>query len=508
MERAAGVVRVSGRPAAVDKVFVAVDEEHGRGTLLWALQNLAKEGAMIVIVHVHCPAQTIRVMGVEVHHTMINPQVFRCQKLTTENDEVAKGLEELIALHGITHLVMGAAADGRYSNALLSWRLNWSKTACRLMEAAKESCKIWFTCKGHLVCTREGNGKSFAKLPPPTEEALIEVQYFRELAHEESTKRRKTEQDLFSALQMIGEWKMLHQHEIWGRQAIEEQYLRDRQEVREMIRKFEAIYDQLDDVQELKWRITEMETARKNHKEALITSNNFIKILQADNENLQQELMQRITEMESAREGHKEELAVSKSRIKMLQADKKKLQRELKQCITEMESARKDHKEELVTSNYLVKKLQADNKKLHYDLNRCITDIQSARKDYEEELTTSKYLVELLQSDKETLQKDLQAALTEAVDLRRKSLLSSASEADSTSPPSYFVCPISQEVMSDPHVAADGFTYGGEEIRGWLDSGHDTSPMTNLKLSHSVLTPNRALRSAILEWQQQQQHST
>lgn len=61
MERAAGVVRVSGRPAAVDKVFVAVDEEHGRGTLLWALQNLAKEGAMIVIVHVHCPAQTIRV---------------------------------------------------------------------------------------------------------------------------------------------------------------------------------------------------------------------------------------------------------------------------------------------------------------------------------------------------------------------------------------------------------------------------------------------------------------
>jgi len=66
-----------------------------------------------------------------------------------------------------------------------------------------------------------------------------------------------------------------------------------------------------------------------------------------------------------------------------------------------------------------------------------------------------------------------------------------------------------QDVMNDPHVAADGFTYEGEEIRGWLDSGHDTSPMTNLKLSHSVLTPNRALRSAILEWQQQQhQNST
>jgi hypothetical protein len=30
-------------------------------------------------------------------------------------DDVAKGLEELITLHGITRLVMGAAADQHYS---------------------------------------------------------------------------------------------------------------------------------------------------------------------------------------------------------------------------------------------------------------------------------------------------------------------------------------------------------------------------------------------------------
>lgn len=59
-----------------------------------------------------------------------------------------------------------------------------------------------------------------------------------------------------------------------------------------------------------------------------------------------------------------------------------------------------------------------------------------------------------------------------------------------------------QEVMNDPHITADGFTYEGEEIRGWIESGHDTSPMTNLKLTRTVLIPNRALRSAILEWQQ------
>ncbi|KAA8516058.1 hypothetical protein F0562_019237 [Nyssa sinensis] len=69
--------------------------------------------------------------------------------------------------------------------------------------------------------------------------------------------------------------------------------------------------------------------------------------------------------------------------------------------------------------------------------------------------------------------------------------------------PAYFVCPIFQEILQDPHVAADGFTYEAEALRGWLDSGHDTSPMTNLKLAHCNLVPNHTLRSAIQEWLQQ-----
>ncbi|CAL0304690.1 unnamed protein product [Lupinus luteus] len=68
--------------------------------------------------------------------------------------------------------------------------------------------------------------------------------------------------------------------------------------------------------------------------------------------------------------------------------------------------------------------------------------------------------------------------------------------------PPYFVCPIFQEVMQDPHVAADGFTYEAEAIRGWLDSGHDTSPMTNSRLTHHNLVPNHALRSSIQDWLQ------
>ncbi|KAL4621985.1 hypothetical protein ACB092_06G264800 [Castanea dentata] len=76
------------------------------------------------------------------------------------------------------------------------------------------------------------------------------------------------------------------------------------------------------------------------------------------------------------------------------------------------------------------------------------------------------------------------------------------STKEHSEPPPYFLCPISQDVMEDPHVAADGFTYEEKVLREWFDGGHDTSPMTNLKLEHCNLVPNYALRSAIQEWQQ------
>ncbi|XP_048531037.1 U-box domain-containing protein 33-like [Triticum urartu] len=68
--------------------------------------------------------------------------------------------------------------------------------------------------------------------------------------------------------------------------------------------------------------------------------------------------------------------------------------------------------------------------------------------------------------------------------------------------PPYFICPILQDVMREPLIAADGFTYEAEAIREWIDSGHHTSPMTNLELLHRDLLPNHALRSAIQEWLQ------
>ncbi|KAH7519234.1 hypothetical protein FEM48_Zijuj08G0014300 [Ziziphus jujuba var. spinosa] len=65
--------------------------------------------------------------------------------------------------------------------------------------------------------------------------------------------------------------------------------------------------------------------------------------------------------------------------------------------------------------------------------------------------------------------------------------------------PSHYYCPILQEIMDDPHIAADGFTYEYQAIKAWLEK-HKVSPSTKLKLEHTMLTPNHTLRSAIHDW--------
>lgn len=67
------------------------------------------------------------------------------------------------------------------------------------------------------------------------------------------------------------------------------------------------------------------------------------------------------------------------------------------------------------------------------------------------------------------------------------------------SAPSYYFCPISQEVMEDPYIAADGFTYERRAIQAWL-AKHNVSPVTKLALDHTDAIPNRTLRECILEW--------
>ena len=68
-------------------------------------------------------------------------------------------------------------------------------------------------------------------------------------------------------------------------------------------------------------------------------------------------------------------------------------------------------------------------------------------------------------------------------------------------PPADLVCPISQELMTDPVFTADGSTYDRPHIAKWLRT-HTTDPVTNASLQSKRLTPNRSMRSMVAEWRQ------
>ena len=72
-------------------------------------------------------------------------------------------------------------------------------------------------------------------------------------------------------------------------------------------------------------------------------------------------------------------------------------------------------------------------------------------------------------------------------------------EASRSVPPDACYCPISLNIMKDPVIASDGFTYDRESIELWLRD-HETSPTTNDVLSTKTLFPNRTLKSLIQEW--------
>lgn len=77
-----------------------------------------------------------------------------------------------------------------------------------------------------------------------------------------------------------------------------------------------------------------------------------------------------------------------------------------------------------------------------------------------------------------------------------------AAAAPPPQPPTEFLCPITQDLMSDPVVCADGHSYERSAIAAWLAGGHATSPLTGARLPSAALTPNYALRSIIRDWRE------
>ncbi|PRP78102.1 hypothetical protein PROFUN_11614 [Planoprotostelium fungivorum] len=65
--------------------------------------------------------------------------------------------------------------------------------------------------------------------------------------------------------------------------------------------------------------------------------------------------------------------------------------------------------------------------------------------------------------------------------------------------PVEMICPISQEIMVDPVVAADGFSYERKPLEEWIELG-GTSPLTGLPLTDKRVLPNLALRAMICDY--------
>lgn len=77
-------------------------------------------------------------------------------------------------------------------------------------------------------------------------------------------------------------------------------------------------------------------------------------------------------------------------------------------------------------------------------------------------------------------------------------------EQNGSDAPDEFLCPITRELMKDPVIAADGYSYERESIESWIRGKNKTSPMTNLFLQTTILTPNRSLKMAITRWKSSQ----
>lgn len=104
---------------------------------------------------------------------------------------------------------------------------------------------------------------------------------------------------------------------------------------------------------------------------------------------------------------------------------------------------------------------------------------------------------ELCRRDRPDLKDEILPALEKLKEVADKARHSASTTQPP--PPNYYLCPLLKDIMEEPCVAADGYTYDRNAIETWLKE-KDISPMTNLPLAHKNLLPNYALLSAILDW--------
>jgi len=97
-----------------------------------------------------------------------------------------------------------------------------------------------------------------------------------------------------------------------------------------------------------------------------------------------------------------------------------------------------------------------------------------------------------------------EAAALEAAEKEEAAKAAAAAKeaaADADEPPDDLICPITQELMNDPVIAADGHTYERVAIERWLKM-NTTSPKSGDELEMTAIFPNHLVRRMIREWQE------
>lgn len=78
--------------------------------------------------------------------------------------------------------------------------------------------------------------------------------------------------------------------------------------------------------------------------------------------------------------------------------------------------------------------------------------------------------------------------------------LESVKAVNGVSVPSYFICPLTLQLMFDPVIVASGQTYERDSIQKWIDHGLSRCPVTRQTLSHTNLIPNYTVKALIANW--------
>ena len=69
--------------------------------------------------------------------------------------------------------------------------------------------------------------------------------------------------------------------------------------------------------------------------------------------------------------------------------------------------------------------------------------------------------------------------------------------------PDNMLCPVTQHIMTDPVMAADGKNYERHSIENWFAMGKISSPLTGQTFVTPRLYPNHCLRGEIAQWKQE-----